>query len=117
MVITTPSGKKSGNLGVITTWKCPLFCGKIKKVTDKKLQTKILADTWDKTFKAIPNNNANWSNINKIKNWIDNNQATISPYKKVDLNRLDENNILTSPITFEEVSHFIKTMKKKAPGE
>ena len=116
-MITTPSGKKSGNLGDITTRKCPLFCGKIKKLLTKKLQTKILADTWDKTFKAIPNNNANWSNINKIKNWIDNNQATISPYKKVDLNRLDENNILTSPITFEEVSHFIKTMKKKAPGE
>ena len=88
-----------------------------KKITDKNTQTEILAETWDNTFRSIPNNNANWSNINKIKNWIDNNRSKTSPYKKIDLGRLDENSILTSPITFEEVKHYIKIMKKKAPGE
>ena len=88
-----------------------------KKITDKNTQTEILAETWDKTFRATPNNNANWSNINKVTNWINQNRAKISPYKLVDLRILEENNILTSPITREEVKHYIKLMKKKAPGE
>ena len=88
-----------------------------KKITDKNTQTEILAETWDNTFRATPNNNANWSNINKVTNWINQNRAKISPYKLVDLRRLEENNILTSPITREEVKHYIKIMKKKAPGE
>ena len=88
-----------------------------KNITDKNMQTKVLAKTWENTFRAIPNNNSNWSNINKVRNWINNNKSKTSPYKKVNLSRLDNNSILTSPITLEEIKHFIKTMKKKAPGE
>ena len=95
----------------------PYILRENEKITDKSTQTTVLAETWRNTFRAIPTNNANWSNINKIKKWIENNKSQISPYKKVNLNRLNNNNILISPITFNEIKHFVKIMKKKAPGE
>ena len=39
------------------------------------------------------------------------------PYRKVKLDRLDESSMLISKITIEKIMHFIKNMKKKAPGE
>ena len=36
------------------------------KITDKKTQTRVLAQTWENTFRTTPNNNANWANINKV---------------------------------------------------
>ena len=38
-----------------------------------KDQTKVLADTWDNTFRTVQNNNSNWANINKVTNWVNNN--------------------------------------------
>ena len=87
------------------------------KITDRKEQTKLLADTWENTFRSIPNNNTNWSNLNRISNWINNNKLKTSPYQDVKVSRLIENNLLTSPITIEAIKHCIKNMKKKAPGE
>ena len=87
------------------------------KITDKKEQTKLLADTWKNTLRSIPNNNTNWSNLDKITNWINNNKLKTSPYQYVKVSRLIENNLLTSPITIEAIKHCIKNMKKKAPGE
>ena len=83
------------------------------KITDKKEQTKLLADTWENTFRSIPNNNTNWSNLNRITNWINNNKLKTSPYQDVKVSRLIENNLLTSPITIEAIKHCIKNMKKK----
>ena len=88
-----------------------------KKITNAKDQTKIFAETWDNTFKIAPNNNTNWLNLNKVSNWINNNKAKTSPYKNVNLVRLDNENTLTSPITTDEIKFHIKKMKKKAPGE
>ena len=88
-----------------------------KKITDKKAQTKIFAETWENTFRTTPCNNANWATINKVTTWINNNRATILPYKKINLSRLAEEDVLTSPISPEELRHQIKIMKKKAPGK
>lgn len=48
---------------------------------------------------------------------MNNNKAKTSPYKNINLSRLDNNNILTSPITTDEIKFYITKMKKKAPGE
>ena len=97
--------------------EAPYILSDNKKITDKKAQTKILADTWDNTFRTNINNNANWANVNKVTTWINNNRSKISPYKKVNFSRLSEENVLISPITIEELKHYIKIMKRKAPGE
>ena len=86
------------------------------KITDKKAQTSIFAKTWENTFRTMPRN-ANWSTMNKVRTWINNNRPKILPYKRINLSRLNEDHILTIPISADEVKHFIKTMKKKAPGE
>ena len=95
----------------LTLWK------RKKKITDKKAQTNIFTETWENTFRTTPCNNANWSTINKVTTWINNNRATILPYKKINLSRLAEEDVLTSPISPEELRHQIKIMKKKAPGK
>ena len=87
------------------------------KVTDMKDQTKVLADTWDNTFRTVQNNNSNWANINKVTNWVNNNRPKTASYKKVNMTRLIEGNPLTSPITINDIKFFIRNMKKKAPGE
>ena len=87
-----------------------------KKITNSMDQTNVFAETWDKTFR-ITHNNANWQNLNKVTNWMNNNRAKTSPYRKVNLTRLDNNNILISPITTDEINFHITKMKKKAPGE
>ena len=86
------------------------------KITDRKEQTKILAETWDNTFK-IQTNNANWANMNKVTNWINNNASKITPYKKANMTRLGAGDSLTSPISINDITYCIKKMKKKAPGE
>ena len=70
----------------------------------------------EKNFRTT-HNNANWQNLNKVTNWMNNNRAKTSPYRKVNLTRLDNNNILISPITTDEINLHITKMKKKAPGE
>ena len=82
-----------------------------------KDQTKVLADTWDNTFRTVQNNNSNWANINKVTNWVNNNRPKTASYKKVNMTRLIEGNPLTSPITINDIKLFIRNMKKKAPGE
>ena len=86
------------------------------QVTDKVLQTRILADTWDNTFRIV-RNNANWNNLVKINNWINKNQVKIQPYKKCSHNRLNANNPLTTAISTNDIKIYIRKMKKKAPGE
>ena len=83
------------------------------KITDRKEQTKILAETWDNTFK-IQTNNANWENMNKVTNWINNNASKITPYKKANMTRLGAGDSLTSPISINDITYCIKKMKKKA---
>ena len=87
------------------------------KITDKKEQTRVLAETWDNTFRIVQNNNSNWTNINKVTNWINNNRPKTVPYKKTNISRLAEGDLLTSPITVNDIKLCIKNMKKKAPGE
>ena len=38
------------------------------KITDMKDQTKVLADTWDNTFRTVQNNNSNWADMHKVTN-------------------------------------------------
>ena len=97
--------------------EAPYIMSGDRKITNKKEQTRVLAETWENTFRISPNNNSNWANINKITTWINNNRSTTAPYKKINLSRLSEDNELTSPITIDELKNFIKIMKKKAPGE
>ena len=87
------------------------------KITDTKEQTRVLAETWDNTFRIARNNNSNWTNINKVTNWINNNRPKTAPYKKANISRLSEGDLLTSVITIDEIKKCIKNMKKKAPGE
>ena len=87
-----------------------------KKITDKKEQTTLLAETWENTFRSIPNNNTNWTNLNKVTNWINNNRSKTSPYQDVKLSRLTEGNLLTSPINTEAIKQCIKNMKKRHQG-
>ena len=86
------------------------------QITDKILQTRILADTWENTFRIV-RNNANLNNMVKINNWFNNNQSKIRPYKKCNYNRLHANNPLTTEISTNDIKLYIKKMKKKAPGE
>ena len=79
-------------------------------------QTNVFAETWENTFKITPNNNSNWLNLNKVTSWINNNKAKTSPYKKVNLARLNNNNTLTCSISTDEINFYITKMKKKAPG-
>ena len=95
----------------------PYLMSNNEKITNDKDQTNIFAETWDNTFRIAPNNNANWLNLNKVTNWVNNNRAKTSPYRNVNLSRLDNNNTLTSPITTDEIKFHIIKMKKKAPGE
>ena len=44
------------------------------KITDMREQTRVLADTWDNTFRIVQNNNSIWANINKVTNWINSNR-------------------------------------------
>ena len=87
------------------------------EITDMREQTRVLAETWDNTFRIVQNNNSNWANINKVTNWINNNRPKTVPYKKAYISRLAEGDLLTSPITINDVKQCIKNMKKKAPGE
>ena len=86
------------------------------KITDKKEQTQIMSETWENTFR-IARNNANWANMMKVNNWINNNNSKTQPYIKSSLNRLHADNPLISLISVDDVKMFIKKMKKKAPGE
>merc|ERR1712105_124743 len=86
------------------------------KFTDKKEQTQIMSETWENTFR-IARNNANWANMMKVNNWINNNNSKTQPYIKSSLNRLYADNPLISLISVDDVKMFIKKMKKKAPGE
>ena len=95
----------------------PFLISNGNKITNLMDQTNVFAETWENTFKITPNNNANWLNLNKVTNWMNNNKAKTSPYKNINLSRLDNNNILTSPITTDEIKFYITKMKKKAPGE
>ena len=79
-----------------------------------KDQTKVLADTWDNTFRTVQNINSNWANINKVTNWVNNNRPKTASYKKVNMTRLIEGNPLTSPITINDIKLFIRNMKKKS---
>ena len=110
-----PFGKKIKPLRGHSKPEAPYIMSGDSKITNKKEQTRILAETWENTFRTTPNNNSNWANINKITTWINNNRSTTAPYKKINLSRLNEDNELTSPITIDELENFIKIMKKKAP--
>merc|ERR1711867_267827 len=83
------------------------------KITDMKEQTRVLAETWDNTFRVVQNNNSNWANINKVTNWINNNRPKTVPFKKPKISRLTVCDLLTSPITINDIKLCIKNMKKK----
>ena len=95
----------------------PFLMSNDKKITNTMEQTNVFAETWDNTFKITPNNNSNWLNLNKVRSWINNNKSKTSPYKKVNLARLNNNNTLTCSISTDEIKFYITKMKKKAPGE
>ncbi|CAL4085520.1 unnamed protein product, partial [Meganyctiphanes norvegica] len=107
MVTTTHSGKKIKYLRGHDVTKIPFLIYNDDKITDRKEQTKILAETWDNTFK-IQTNNANWANMNKVTNWINNNTSKIAPYKKANMTRLGAGDSLTSPISTNDITYYIK---------
>ena len=109
--------KKIRHLRGHDTQEIPYLICNNEKITDLKEQTKVLADTWENTFKTVQNNNPNWTIVNKVTNWINNNRPKTAPYKKANFSRLVIDDPLTSPITPDEVKFCIKRMKKKAPGE
>ena len=111
------SGKKIKHLRGHDAQAVPYILHNDVKITDTKEQTRVLAETWDNTFRIARNNNSNWANINKVTNWINNNRPKTAPYKKANISRLSEGDLLTSVITIEEIKKCIKNMKKKAPGE
>ena len=109
--------KKIKHLSGHDTQVVPYILHNDTKITDMKEQTRVLAETWDNTFRVVQNNNSNWTNINKVTNWINNNRPKTVPYKKANISRLTEGDLLTSPITVNDIKLCIKNMKKKAPGE
>ena len=109
--------EKNRHLRGHDTQEIPYLICNNEKITDLKEQTKVLADTWNNTFKTVQNNNPNWTIVNKVTNWINNNRPKTAPYKKANFSRLVIDDPLTSPITPDEVKFCIKRMKKKAPGE
>ena len=74
---------------------------------------------WKNIFKISDEENANFDLTNEqlVKNFIEANKHRIEPYQFANRNRLNNNDLLTKELTYNEMMTIIRNFKNKAPGE
>ena len=90
-----------------------------QKIEEPKDQVKLLTKTWRKTFTISEEENRDYDKEteNMVNIFINQNKNRTEPYSNPDLNRLEEDNPLTKPITIKDMKEALQSFKHKAPGE
>ena len=81
-------------------------------------QANVFAETWENIMKPNPPRDTPdvHSNIQYVNNWNLKNQQQISPHPSVNLDLLEKDHPLTTPITMAEISNIFNKIKSRATG-
>ena len=90
-----------------------------KKLTSTGDRLERFKVVWGDMFKISEEDNVNFDQENDrgVNQYLRENNYRIKPYHLANLNRLNENDPLTKPLTYMEMLKIITNFKNKAPGE
>ena len=91
-----------------------------EKIYDEQEKLEIFKTTWEnKIFQITAEENEEFDRDNErvVSEFLEENNYRTKPYDKANLNRLDNNNPLTRPITEFDIIKILRNFKNKAPRE
>ena len=90
-----------------------------EKIFEVEEKLELHRENWQGVFQINPEENANYDleHERNINNYLLEHNNELEGYAEADLNRLNPRDIMTRPVTTEDIKRIIKSFKNKAPGK